>query len=300
MWQGSAESVVDLHPTGYDWSAAWGTDGSVQVGQGGPGPGYPFQPHALMWTGTAASVVDLHPAGFDISTATDVDAGRQVGIASHYPDMGQHRDEAHLWSGSAASAVSLHPPGYVHSEARAIAGNYQAGLAYTPEFVSHAMLWKGTAASALDLHSLVAAADPYYQEFDYSTNAFDVTADGTVVGFAYDGITFAGVIWRRVDADFTADQHVDGGDLAVWQAAFGSDTTTPRTAGDANGDGKVDGTDFLLWQTRLSGASASAPLRPAPEPGSAALGLIVATALGALRSTRRQPNTSLPGDSVGS
>jgi hypothetical protein len=53
-------TFIDLHPSGFTRSVAWGVSDGQQVGSGtifrGPD-------HALLWTGSADSVVDLHPAG---------------------------------------------------------------------------------------------------------------------------------------------------------------------------------------------------------------------------------------------
>lgn len=57
--------------------------------------------------------------------------------------------------------------------------------------------------------------------------------------------------------DFNGDLRVDGGDLAVWQANFG-------TSGAAGGD-------FLLWQRNHSGLAASAAATAVPEPATLAL-----------------------------
>jgi uncharacterized membrane protein len=57
LWQGSAESVVDLHPAGYMNSRAYGASSAGQVGQGSVDVA---RGHALVWQGNAASAIDLH------------------------------------------------------------------------------------------------------------------------------------------------------------------------------------------------------------------------------------------------
>lgn len=86
-------------------------------------------------------------------------------------------------------------------------------------------------------------------------------------------------------ADFDFSGVVDGGDLAVWAANYGTLEAT-FGVGDATGDGVVDGADFLVWQ-RARGGSAGTPAANAiPEPG--AIGLLgLALALVAGRRTRR-------------
>jgi hypothetical protein len=71
LWNGSAASWVDLHPTGAVTSEAFDTDGSIQVGfvnftslESGK--------RASLWNGSAASWISLHdllPADFDCSVA---------------------------------------------------------------------------------------------------------------------------------------------------------------------------------------------------------------------------------------
>lgn len=62
-------------------------------------------------------------------------------------------------------------------------------------------------------------------------------------------------------ADLNFDRVVDGGDLAMITADFGSNSTT----GDVNKDGLVDGADFLLWQRQFSSPS-SKLFVTVPEP----------------------------------
>ena len=78
IWTGTAASMVDVNPSGFTFSEALATNGSVQVGYGSStGGNY----HALLWTGTAASGIDLNavlPATFTTSEATAVDSNGNV------------------------------------------------------------------------------------------------------------------------------------------------------------------------------------------------------------------------------
>jgi hypothetical protein len=89
LWTGSADSVVDLNPSGFTASEAYGVSGGQQVGVGTIGG----QEHALLWMGSADSVVDLHtflPPQFTSSIAHGIDAdGNIVGYASG-PDGNNH------------------------------------------------------------------------------------------------------------------------------------------------------------------------------------------------------------------
>lgn len=139
LWLGTAESVVDLHPSGWIYSRAWGTSGSQQVSWGRCSGGV----HALLWSGTAESHVDLNPAGFWQSSAQGLCGGRQVGFGRDFTTGGALH--AILWEGTAESMVDLHsflPAGYVSSLAYDIdsAGNI-VGYARTGTGANHAVLW---------------------------------------------------------------------------------------------------------------------------------------------------------------
>lgn len=88
-----------------------------------------------------------------------------------------------------------------------------------------------------------------------------------------DNITIAVV----KSADFNRDQVVNGVDLGIWQANFGTSFGAAQDAGDANGDGRVNGRDFLAWQRQFDavGSAAAASLR-VPEPGTRYLFLVAA------------------------
>jgi len=92
-------------------------------------------------------------------------------------------------------------------------------------------------------------------------------------------------------ADYNFGGVVDGADLDVWQAQFGSSLSISDHTGaspstfaeaDGSGDGRINGLDFLTWQRNL-GASTSTPLSSLaiPEPSTLALtclGLLAAFA----------------------
>jgi hypothetical protein len=78
LWTGSAQSVVDLHPSGFRESSAVAVAAGRQVGHGTMADG---SSRALLWNGTAGSVVDLHvflPPGFGSSQATGIDSSGNV------------------------------------------------------------------------------------------------------------------------------------------------------------------------------------------------------------------------------
>jgi hypothetical protein len=72
LWSGTADSVIDLNPSGYRRSAANGNDDRYQVGYGYNSG---FNTRALLWSGSADSAIDLHsilPATFQFSTAMSI------------------------------------------------------------------------------------------------------------------------------------------------------------------------------------------------------------------------------------
>ena len=150
LWHGTAASVVDLNPTGFEESQAWGTFAVHQVGWGILTP-RGHGTHALMWRGTAASVVDLHPPGFSQSWAYGTNGEEQVGEGNLEGDY-YGSIHALLWRGNAASVVDLHaflPHGFLFSGARGIDLNGDiVGYAYGSigsigdPTSSHAFLWR--------------------------------------------------------------------------------------------------------------------------------------------------------------
>src|ERR1043165_8406853 len=77
LWVGTASSIVDLNPAGFDMSVAYSISGNREAGYGYGGV-TGGQTHALLWSGSAAGFVDLNPTGFTISAAYGVSGNQQV------------------------------------------------------------------------------------------------------------------------------------------------------------------------------------------------------------------------------
>jgi hypothetical protein len=93
---GSAKSYVDLNPRGFDYSDAYRTNGTQQVGEG-YGPATGGLNHALLWNGSAESYVDLStflPTKFASSYATGIDGYRNI-VGYAYDNLGNNH--AILW-----------------------------------------------------------------------------------------------------------------------------------------------------------------------------------------------------------
>jgi len=150
LWSGTAESCVDLNPTGFFYSVAYGVSGGQQVGYGCI-PGSLWY-HALLWSGTAESCVDLNPTGCVVSRALAVSGGQQVGWGAGAATGGSS-PHAFLWSGTAENYVDLNPSGFIDSWAYGISGGQQVGSGM-PDGTgrTHALLWSGTPASCVDLN----------------------------------------------------------------------------------------------------------------------------------------------------
>jgi len=151
LWNGSAASMVDLNPAGFEYSEAVAVSGNLQAGSG-KGPATSNQFHALIWNGTAQSYLDLNPTGFSHTQILGASGTYQAGLGAGPSTDGE--SHAMLWSGTAASKVDLHPAGYSSSAAWAASGESQVGYAHVATGMDHAMLWHGTANSAVDLNPL--------------------------------------------------------------------------------------------------------------------------------------------------
>jgi hypothetical protein len=170
LWNGSADSVVELTPRGFLNSYAYGISGTQHVGWAAPTPG---AQHACLWNGDAQSYVSLHPAGWDTSVAYGTSGTQQVGQAFLIRDLTVH---ASLWTGTAESWVDLHPADATASIAFATSGTQQVGYVYLPRSSQyHASLWSGTAESWVDLHPAGARGSGAYDIWmDYQVGYVDI------------------------------------------------------------------------------------------------------------------------------
>jgi uncharacterized membrane protein len=104
LWNGTADSVTDLNPPGFDSSFAQGIWGTSQVGYGVDDEG---AGHALIWNGTAETAVSLNSPGYGVPLVYSASAAGQVGFSGGPATGG--RTHALFWKGTAESIVDLHP-----------------------------------------------------------------------------------------------------------------------------------------------------------------------------------------------
>jgi sugar lactone lactonase YvrE len=114
-------------------------------------------------------------------------------------------------------------------------------------------------------------------------------SSGTV--YRFNTKTGARSVLLAGDFDLIPNGVVDAVDLSIWRSSFEVDASA-----DADFDGDSDGNDFLAWQRGLGNHGAPGPFSPssvvaydlpaadlAPEPSSAAIGLLALAALNAAR-----------------
>jgi hypothetical protein len=130
---------------------------------------------------------------------------------------------------------------------------------------------------ATDIDTLLAAIAA-----SSSDSLFDLNDDSVVN--ASDATTLFDILDTQY-GDANLDSSVNGLDLAVWQANYG--TMGGWAAGNFNGDAMVDGRDFLLWQRNFGfGGSLTTIVQTIPEPTTVAVFVLGSLAFALSRRTR--------------
>jgi hypothetical protein len=266
LWSNTAASKVDLHPSGFIESYAFGTNGTRQVGYGITDSG---AARALAWNGTAASRVVLHPlTGFTETWANAIFGSQQVGYG--YGSATSDNTHALMWIGNSAVPTNLNPAGYTFSEALAISAAGQVGSASGPATGGdiHAFWWKGTAASAVDLHPLLADLG-----IDFvSSSATGIADNGTIVGYATDEeLNSYAVMWTPLFGDYNDDGSVDAADYIIWRKTGATLRNEYVTLGTKNAP------DYDAWRSFFGSSPTSdvAADSPAPVPEPSAIVLLI-------------------------
>jgi hypothetical protein len=277
VWRGTAASLVDLTPTGFDVAYGKGVAsannafGSTQVGYGSGSTTTGDANHAFLWSGTAASRVDLHPAsGYTESFALAVAGSVQVG----YGTTPSEDDHALLWTGSAGSKVDLNPSGFTQSHANGVyvnGGNTKTvgdGTGSATGGNQHALLWNDqTAASRVDLNPSGFTTSKANAISSAGQVGMGQGSDGKYHALYWNGLTD----FIDLHADVSDDVGVsfnesyalgiaDNGDIVGYGVDDGGfehallwklDSTTPPDSGvngDYNNNGKVDAGDYIAWR----------------------------------------------------
>jgi hypothetical protein len=208
LWRGTPNSVVDMHPTGYDSSNISGISGNTQVGSVSPKNS---QPHAALWRGTPDSVVDMHPTGYDSSYVSGISGNTQAGVAivHSYADGVGNYPHGVIWRGNANNFMDIHPDGYSESVINGISRDMEVGAGRPnkdePDYTSvlpsyHALLWKGATKEVVDLNPAGYA----------SSEAIAVSGD-TQVGGAWTKVAslYHAILWKG-SAENAVDLHPAG------------------------------------------------------------------------------------------
>jgi hypothetical protein len=187
VWSGTAQSAVDIHPSGlpgetYGYGGSTTTGGFQVVGK----KSLAGRDSAVLWSGNSPqnlSFTDLHPAGAYESVAYGAGPGlngvaQQVGTSEATSVSQSH---AALWTGSAQSLVDLNPSGAFSSTAygASVIGNdaIQFGVSFFPipnSYIGRATVWEGTAQSAT-----------YYDAPGFQTVVASAANDRFLVGYTY-------------------------------------------------------------------------------------------------------------------
>ena len=185
LWEGSAESCIDLTPSGYVDGFAHATNGTQQVGTVSNNSGY----YALLWNGSASDYVVLNPTGCLEAEAYGIYGTQQVGSA--YMD---NRTHAFIWNGSANDYIDLNPDWFWNTEALATNGVQEVGNGFSPITGGnyHALAWSGSAASCIDLHQFLPTGFT-------SSKAEGIDNYGNIVGYALDSSNnYHAMLWQPV------------------------------------------------------------------------------------------------------
>lgn len=138
MWSGSP-SAVDLTPSGFLFSQAYGVSDGKQVGYGAVSD---IAAHALLWSSSATNYVDLHPSGYQSSAAIGISGSTQVGLGVKWYTGPAY---ALMWSGTAASYLDLQtslPSDYSSSRAYGIDSSGDIVGFASGSQGTQAVLWK--------------------------------------------------------------------------------------------------------------------------------------------------------------
>jgi hypothetical protein len=120
-----------------------------------------------------------------------------------------------------------------------------------------------------------------YNLDDWPTAVVTLGADSGVNGLTAQIHTLTPI----APGDFDLDDTVDADDYAVWRSTYGP---TGFSEADWNRNGTVDAADYVIWRNNAGATSGANQAAVAPEPTTAALGLLFLARAGLAH--RRTPN----------
>lgn len=303
LWNGSAESWVDLNPSGSSGSEAYGSYGNRELGYANVAA----ERHAGIWNGSAASWIDLNPGGATWSLAIGGSGSHQVGQARF---GGTTR--ASLWNGSAESWIDLNPVGSSESSAEGVGGGVQVGHARFGN-VFHAGIWFGSAASWVDLNPQGMHSSVAMRCADESNQVGWSTLGWATYASLWHGSSNSWINLSPAGASSSKAYELDGDQQVGWSESNGvrhagiwsgtsesfvdlhSFLPTGFTSSEARGVWHQGGLTYVAgFATNLEGRTDALIWAPVPEPAGLLVfcGGLSATCLMRLMRSRRPASSS--------
>jgi hypothetical protein len=196
LWQSSESEPVNLHPSGYSNSMAYGLDGNTTVGEVLDASGW----KAALWDGSTNTPTILHPALEYSSTHAHAVKGTRIVGYGFSNTMGR----ALVWNGANTSPLSLHRDDlYSETFASETDGVNVVGFGITGGTWArnHALVWKGAGLTLTNLHPTTALF----------SSTFANAVSGTIItGYGQLGTDFHALAWRGT-AGSMVDLHPTSG-----------------------------------------------------------------------------------------
>ncbi|MBL0869572.1 MAG: hypothetical protein IBJ18_03230 [Phycisphaerales bacterium] len=257
IWNGTAESAVQIHPVILAESYAYAIrDGRIA----GTGSDFDFMQLGVYWPSATAEAILVRPSGYDETSIVDIVGPWAVGTGTGFATGGPRH--AILWDPiNLANSVDIHPtgnPAYINSyPAKALSTGPgpndfiivgSVAVETSPgsgETLEHACVWIGPS-TFIDLHSTVPAGYVL-------SKATGIDSNGNIYGWATDlaaSSDYIAIRWSPVTAPAScnpADIACDDG-TPLAQAPGCTNSTTGPNEGDYNAFFSAEGFFFQAGQ----------------------------------------------------